>query len=49
MRGVFNEESNWTEFEIKITNPRNRGSNFYYWIKFLERFPILQKLINLKL
>jgi outer membrane protein assembly factor BamB len=45
-KDVFNEESNWTEFEIKITNPRNRLLYFYYWIRFLERFPIFQKLIN---
>jgi outer membrane protein assembly factor BamB len=45
-KDVFNEESNWTEFEIKISNPRNRVSYYYYLLNFLERFPLLQKLFN---
>lgn len=43
-KDVFNEESNWTEFEIKITNPRNRVTYCYYWLRFLERFPTIDKL-----
>ena len=45
-KDVFNEESNWTEFEIKISNPRNRVSHYYYLLRFLERFPILQKILG---
>jgi outer membrane protein assembly factor BamB len=45
-RDTLNEESNWTEFEIKITNPRNKTLNIYYWIRLLERFPLLQKILN---
>jgi len=43
----LNEESNWTEFEIKITNSRNKALNIYYWIRFLERFPMLERLLFL--
>jgi len=45
-KDVFNEESDWTEFEIKITNPRNRVSYSSLFMKFLEQFPILQKLLS---
>jgi outer membrane protein assembly factor BamB len=38
-KDVFNEESNWTEFEIKITNPRNKVSYCSLFLRFLERFP----------
>jgi len=44
-KDVFNQESNWTEFEIKITNPRNKVSYYYYLLQFLKRFPILQKIL----
>ncbi len=46
-KDVFNEESNWTEFEIKITNPRNRISFSYLFLRFLERFPMLERLLFL--
>ena len=36
-----------TEFEIKISNPRNRVSYCYYWLRFLERFPMLERLLFL--
>jgi outer membrane protein assembly factor BamB len=36
----FNEESNWTEFEIKISNPRTRT-----WLRFIDMFPIFQRLL----
>jgi len=38
-KDVFNEESNWTEFEVKITNPRNRISFSSLFLRFLEKFP----------
>ena len=38
-KDVFNEESNWTEFEIKITNLRNRISFSSLFLRFLEKFP----------
>ena len=44
----FNEESDWTEFEIKITNPRNRLSSISLFLRFLERFPFLEKLLHIQ-
>ena len=36
----FDEESVWSEFEIKISNPRTRT-----WVQFLDMFPILQRIL----
>ena len=41
-RDIFDAESNWSEFEITI--PRTRASS-YLWL--LERFPLLERLLNL--
>jgi outer membrane protein assembly factor BamB len=43
-KDVFNEESNWTEFEIKITNPRNRISFGSLFFRFLEPLVLLYKM-----
>jgi hypothetical protein len=43
-KDTFNEESGRTEFEIKISNPRTRTS---YWLRFLDIYPILQRILNI--
>jgi len=45
-KDVFNEESNWTEFEIKISDPRNRASINFLFLRFLERFPNAFQIIR---
>ena len=42
-RDTFGLESDETEFEIKISNPRTRTP----WMKFLEMFPITMRLLEL--
>jgi hypothetical protein len=41
-KDIFDAESETSEFEIKITNPRTR-----LWLKIIEIFPILQRLFYL--
>jgi hypothetical protein len=38
---VYGGESDWSEFEIKISNSRTRT-----WVQFLDMFPILQKFLD---
>ena len=40
-KDVFDEESNWTEFEIKISNPRTRA-----WLRLIDMFPNIFPLIR---
>jgi hypothetical protein len=42
-KDVYNDESNWSELEIFI--PRNRASSYLWYHWFLERFPILERLL----
>jgi hypothetical protein len=44
-KDIHDAESNWSEFEINI--PRNRATfnPLLYW--FLERFPLLERLLNI--
>jgi outer membrane protein assembly factor BamB len=39
--------SPWGDFEIKISISRNRVLYNYYWMRFLELFPFLEKLLFL--
>ncbi len=39
----YSDESEWSEFEVKITIPRNRS---ILWLRFIDMFPILQRIIN---
>jgi len=41
VKDVMGEESDWIEFEIKISNPRIR-----HLFRFLDMFPLLQKILN---
>ncbi len=40
-KDINDAESDWTEFEIKISNPRTRT-----WLRFFDMFPILQRILN---
>ncbi len=40
-KDTFDEESGWTEFDVKISNPRTRT-----WLRFFDMFPILQRLLD---
>jgi len=42
VRDTFGLESDETEFEIKISNPRTR-----VWLRFLDMFPILERILGL--
>lgn len=41
-KDIHGAEGNWSEFEIKISNPRTRT-----WLRFLDMFPILQKILQI--
>ena len=43
-KDIYDAESEWSEFKIEI--PRTRATTYLWYQCFLERFPILQKLIN---
>jgi hypothetical protein len=47
-KDVIYAESDWTIFGVKISNPRNRISHYYYLLQFLERFPFLEKLFRIQ-
>ncbi len=42
---IYGAESNWSEFKVEI--PRNRMSINSLFLWFLERFPLLEKLLSL--
>jgi hypothetical protein len=44
-KDVYGGESQWTEF--KITIPRNRATSNLWYHCFLERFPLLERLLDL--
>jgi len=44
-KDVFGDESDWSEFEVII--PRNRVTNKSWYLWFLERFPILDRLLHI--
>ena len=44
-KDCYASQSKWTTLEVKI--PRNKQVNNFQWSRFLERFPILQKLFHL--
>jgi len=44
-KDCYASQSNWTTLEVKI--PRNKAIDNFQWEKFLERFPIIQKLLHL--
>ena len=47
-KDVFNSESNWSYFDVEI--PRTRATKSTMWLQsFLERFPLLERLLNLLL
>jgi hypothetical protein len=41
VRDTFGLESDETEFEIKISNPRTR-----VWLRFIDMFPLLQRILD---
>jgi nitroreductase len=45
-KDIYGEESNWTEFEIKISNPRNKVSFNYLFVRFFERFSIFHRIFT---
>ena len=40
----YGAQSDWTSF--KITMPRNKVNIGSYWLRFIDMFPILQKILN---
>jgi hypothetical protein len=44
-KDIYEEESDWSE-PLTVTMPRNRAINGFF-LRFLEQFPILQKILNL--
>ncbi|KYK32182.1 MAG: hypothetical protein AYK22_07505 [Thermoplasmatales archaeon SG8-52-3] len=44
-KDICGAESDWSEFEITI--PRTRTSSILWYQWFLERFPLLERLLNL--
>ena len=45
-KDIYDAESNWSEFEINI--PRTTATTNYMWFHWLlERFPLLERLLNL--
>lgn len=42
----FGCESAWNQFEIKISNPRSRPFLDFVWLRNLEIFPILQRILG---
>jgi D-mannonate dehydratase len=47
VKGIYGAESYWETFEVSI--PRNRVSDNSLFFRFLERFPLLQKILIFKL
>jgi nitroreductase len=45
VKDTNNAESEWAEFEVTI--PRNKAINLSIFQRFLERFPILERLLSL--
>ena len=43
-KDVYGAESNWSQFEVKI--PRTRATSYLWYHWFLERFPLLEKLLS---
>ncbi len=44
-RDINQAESNWSELEVTI--PRTRASSFLWFEWLMERFPMLERLLNL--
>ncbi len=44
-KDIYNAESNWSEFEVTIPRTRTPFNSLLYW--FLERFPMLERLLEL--
>jgi outer membrane protein assembly factor BamB len=44
VRDIYNYESNWGTLEVYI--PRNKPTNFNFLSWFLERFPLLERLLT---
>ncbi len=42
-KDIFDAESSWSEFEVEIPRTRATFNSMFYW--FLERFPMLEKLL----
>ncbi|KYK23705.1 hypothetical protein AYK21_02170 [Thermoplasmatales archaeon SG8-52-2] len=43
-KDIYGAESDWGYLEIEIPRPKSTFYHFFYW--FLERFPVLEKLLN---
>ena len=46
-KDIYGNESDWTEFEIKISNPRNKISFNSSFGRFFEKFSIFQRILSL--
>ena len=46
-KDIYGAESNWTYYDIKIEIPRNRATYPPVFTWFLERFPLLERLLDL--
>ncbi len=46
-RDIFDAESNWAYFEVEI--PRTKATSYLWYQWFLERFPMLERLLSLLL
>ncbi len=44
-QGIYGAESNWSEFKVEIPRKRISVNSLFYW--FLDRFPLLEKLLSL--
>jgi hypothetical protein len=43
-KDIYDVESGWAEFDIKISEPRTRT---FHWMQFLDMFPVLQRILHL--
>ena len=46
-KDYYGNESDWSEFEIKISNPRSKITLDSVWQGFLDLFPILERIFEL--